>query len=126
LEWRKKGQRDEFMMLASPVNAPDFLLVMPAKRWPGFLLRVEAATNNEKESALMERILAACSFRARLDGFGRLPIPELAAKAAGITDQVWIIGRVEKYELWNPARWEAAMASPDVKRIADILDTVKT
>lgn len=46
----------------------------------------------------------------QVDGQGRIAIPANLREAAGLKDQVRLVGAIDKIELWEPSQWEAAMS----------------
>jgi len=49
-----------------------------------------------------------------LDKAGRVCLPEAMAAAAGIKDEAILVGLLDRFEIWNPARHEKIKASDAV------------
>jgi MraZ protein len=49
-----------------------------------------------------------------VDKAGRICLPEEMARAAGIKDQAILVGLLDRFEIWNPNRYEAVKASDAV------------
>jgi DNA-binding transcriptional regulator/RsmH inhibitor MraZ len=60
-----------------------------------------------------------------MDTYGRLPLPEEAAKGLGIESEAMLVGRMNKFEVWSPSRYAATLANPDAQPIADALKSIK-
>jgi MraZ protein len=46
-----------------------------------------------------------------LDQGGRICLPEEMARAAGIKDEAMFVGLIDRFEIWNPARYENVKAT---------------
>lgn len=55
----------------------------------------------------MQRVLLASTVETRLDGSGRLVLPEEQRELAGIDKEVVLVGVGDRAEVWSPERWEA-------------------
>jgi division/cell wall cluster transcriptional repressor MraZ len=113
IEWRPKGAPTHFYVLRWPIASPECLLVLPPDRWAMFLKKFEELALSPDDSAEAERQLGANMFACTLDQFGRLPLPEPAASGVGITNAAILIGRLQKFEIWNPERRQKTLDQPD-------------
>ncbi|HED65225.1 MAG TPA: division/cell wall cluster transcriptional repressor MraZ [Planctomycetes bacterium] len=55
----------------------------------------------------MQRVFLASTVETRLDGSGRLVLPEEQRELAGIQNEVVLVGVGDRAEVWSPERWEA-------------------
>lgn len=53
------------------------------------------------------RVWASASQQVELDRQGRMPIPPHLREFARLTDDVLVVGVIDRVELWNPAVWDA-------------------
>ena len=60
----------------------------------------------EKATDIVERCIS-CGCEVTLDAQGRLTIPPNLRRRANLTDEVTVIGRGQKMEIWNTAAWLA-------------------
>ncbi|MDH7501885.1 MAG: division/cell wall cluster transcriptional repressor MraZ, partial [Verrucomicrobiota bacterium] len=51
------------------------------------------------------RVLGGSVAWVELDNAGRLALPEHMVSRAGIADEVVLVGRLDKFELWEPKRY---------------------
>ena len=49
-----------------------------------------------------------------MDKGGRICLPEEMARAAGIKDEAVLVGLLDRFEIWNPARYENVKAADAV------------
>ena len=57
------------------------------------------------------------SVQVALDKAGRVCVPDEMASAAGIKDEAVLVGMIDRFEIWNPTRYQQveamdAMLSP--------------
>jgi DNA-binding transcriptional regulator/RsmH inhibitor MraZ len=64
--------------------------------------------------ATLERVLGSISVPLTLDSVGRFCLPEDLAKAVGIGKQAKFVGRMDKFEIWDPKRFEKANAQDEL------------
>jgi MraZ protein len=69
--------------------------------------------NGDRKMAL-KRFIGSESVQAPLDKAGRICLPEGMAQAAGISDQVVLVGLLDRFEIWNPERYEKVKASDTI------------
>jgi MraZ protein len=122
-EWRTRRGDMEFTLIVWPVNIEDYLLVLPPERFAAMLENLRKNSLSNEKVAAFERVLGSTSVRTTLDSVGRLRIPEEFSRAAKIQDEVLFVGRVDKFEIWNPAR-SAASSQSDKQLAAEILKEI--
>lgn len=124
-EWRSKASPKEFIVISWPIDKPEYLLVLPPARWEMLLRNLEGLSLGDEQAALLERHIGANAFKKQVDTYGRLPLPEAQAKAVGIANDAMLIGRMTKFEVWNPAKFSETLTKPDMQRVADAIRSIK-
>ena len=109
-KWRPKDASIVFTVLAWPINGEEFLLVLPPERWRVMLDKLKAKSLNDARVATFERVIASTSAPMTLDRVGRFVLPENLAGLVGIEKETKFVGRLDKFEMWNPERYAQAMA----------------
>ena len=107
--WRPKNKHLVFTVILWPVGGEEFLLVLPPERWRVMLDKLKAKSLQDKRVATLERVIGAASSPLALDNVGRFCLPEHLAKAAGIESEAQFVGRLDKFEIWSPKRYQAAV-----------------
>jgi MraZ protein len=107
-KWRPKDASVVFSVILWPIKVETFLLVLPPARWQVMLDKLKTKSLNDARVAAFERVLGVTSAPLTLDKVGRFNIPEHLARRAGIEREVQFVGRLDKFEMWSPARYEAA------------------
>jgi division/cell wall cluster transcriptional repressor MraZ len=123
-EWRPKGAPTRFTILLWPIHSPQYLLALTPGGWEDFCQQLRALPQSQQDRADLERLLSLHAFFCSMDRFGRLPLPEQAISRVGIEDKAELIGRTNKFEIWNPDRLATALNKPDVKRLAETLEQI--
>src|SRR5688572_5608544 len=108
--WRPKDPSIIFTVLAWPINSEEFLLVLPPERWRVMLDKLKTKSLTDPRVAVFERVIASTSAPMTLDRVGRFVLPENLAKLVGIEKETKFVGRLDKFEMWNPERYARAMA----------------
>ncbi len=70
--------------------------------------------NSDPSKVVLKRFIGSESVQAPLDKTGRICLPEGMARAADITDEVVLVGLLDRFEIWNPDRYEKVRASDAV------------
>ncbi len=122
-KWRPKNGRIQFVVILWPVAVEDYLLVLPPDRWQALLENLKKQSLSNEKVAALERVLGSTSASLELDKFGRLGLPDTFAKQVGIEKEASLIGRFDKFEIWNPAKCEAA-GTADKQTAAEIVNQI--
>jgi|YelNatPaOPRAMG01_1025707.scaffolds.fasta_scaffold01855_5 division/cell wall cluster transcriptional repressor MraZ len=106
--WRPKDRNTVFMAMVWPLHKQECLVVLPPSAWQAVVAKIVAGELSNEEAAILERTVASTSAELRFDRFWRLTLPEPLMTAVGITNQVQFVGRLNKFELWAPDRFQTA------------------
>jgi division/cell wall cluster transcriptional repressor MraZ len=104
-KWRPKSGKTELSVLPWPLGDQQFLLVLPPARWNLLLERLNEMSLSDDEAAVVERVIGGNSARLILDKAGRLCLPEELAAVAGLRKEAMFVGRLNKFEIWEPGRF---------------------
>jgi len=103
-KWRPKD-KVEFTVLLWPIRDPRFLLVLPPERWKLMLNKLQAKSLSDPKVAALERFIGESSVPLTLDRVGRFMLPQEIAEAAGLKSEALFVGRLNKFEIWDPERY---------------------
>lgn len=98
LVWRKKAGQGACLLALPPAAMQD--LMQKLKEMPFADPKAEA----------LRRSLGARSDQVTLDKAGRICLPDKLAAAAGLTEEVLLIGMFDRFQVWDPERYTAASA----------------
>jgi len=90
------------------------LRVLPPKEMAELMAELDAMPNGDRNKTILKRIIGAESTQVTLDKAGRICVPEEMARAAGIEDEATLVGLLDRFEIWDPARYEKVKASDAV------------
>lgn len=103
-KWRPKDKAVLFRVVPWPVNVEDCLLVLPPERWDVMMQKLKTNRMQDKRIAAFERVIGSTSAAMTLDNVWRLALTENLMKAAALEREAVFVGRLDKFEIWNPAR----------------------
>jgi MraZ protein len=83
------------------------LLALPPAEWHGLVQKVKMMPYADPRAQALRRILGTKSDRVSIDKSGRICLPEWMAKAVGIDHEAVLVGLLDRFEIWNPERYEA-------------------
>ena len=102
-KWRAaaKGSQ-EFYVLPDPKNC---LVVLPASAMEKMLERADDISIGEYGRRDVLRVIASRAHGTPCDKQGRVALTTDLLKHAGIDKDAVLIGALNKFEIWSPARW---------------------
>lgn len=90
------------------------LRVLPPKEMAELMADIDAMPNDNPNKVVLKRFIGSESVQVALDKSGRICIPEGMAKAAGVESEAVLVGLLDRFEIWNPERYEKVRASDAV------------
>ena len=72
---------------------------------------MDAMPNSDPSKVPLKRFIGSESVQVTLDKAGRICLPEEMARAAAISDNAVLVGLLDRFEIWNPERYEKVKAS---------------
>ena len=75
---------------------------------------IDAMPNSDPNKVVLKRFIGSESVQVALDKAGRICLPDAMASAAGIKDEAMLVGLLDRFEIWNPERFEKVRASDAV------------
>lgn len=120
-KWRPSNPDIEFTLMEwSTHPAGTYLRVLPPGQMAKMVRDIDEMPNGDPQKPILKRTIGRRSVQAPLDKAGRICLPEEKAKAAGIKDQVVMVGLLDQFEIWSPERF-AVMEDLDNARATDAL-----
>ena len=90
--------------------------------WKAALSQLNTGAFEGTEQRAAQRLFFSHAARIELDGSGRLLIPEMLRKRAGLEKEVVMVGVENRTELWSRERWEKF--SEENLRLLEEIDSV--
>ena len=75
---------------------------------------IDAMPNGDPNKVVLKRFIGSESIQVTVDKAGRITLPEEMARAAAIKENAVLVGLLDRFEIWNPERYEAVKASDAV------------
>ncbi|MBC8002070.1 MAG: hypothetical protein H7X97_05735 [Opitutaceae bacterium] len=104
--WRPAQADVELTLIFWPQHkAGPCLRVLPPKEMAELMADLDRMENSNPNKTVMKRFIGSESVQVTLDKVGRICVPEDKARAAGISDEVVLVGLLDRFEIWNPERY---------------------
>ncbi len=114
-KWRPTTPGTELTLIVWPkYEVGPCLRVLPPKEMAELMQALDAMPNDDKNKTILKRIIGSESVQVTLDKAGRICLPEGMSSAAGIKDEAVLVGLLDRFEIWNPARYEKIKATDAV------------
>jgi MraZ protein len=88
--------------------------VLPAEEMAQLMADIDAMPNGDPNKGVLKRFIGSESVQVTLDKAGRICLPDEMARAAAIKDEVVLVGLLDRFEIWNPDRYENVKAADAV------------
>ncbi len=115
-KWRPaEGQTVQFTVILWPAtaNKGSYLLFLPPEPMQRLMNTITSMPYSDPKADSLRRLLGKNSDTVQVDKAGRICLPEMMAKGAGIDRVAVLIGSWDRFEIWNPERYEATSKVDD-------------
>src|SRR5262245_9854235 len=114
-KWRPAKANVEFTLILWPkAKEGPCLRVLPPEEMAELMRDIDAMPNGDPNKTVLKRFIGSESSQVAVDKGGRICLPEEMAKAAGIGDEALLVGLLDRFEIWNPERYDKVRASDAV------------
>jgi len=111
-KWRPAKPGVEFTLVLWPKSKEGpCLRVLPPREMAELMRDIDAMPNSDPNKVVLKRFIGSESVQVSVDKGGRICLPENMAKAADIKDQAILVGLLDRFEIWNPDRYQKVKAS---------------
>ena len=85
---------------------------------------IDEMPNSDPKKVVLKRIIGSGSAQVTVDRAGRICLPDEMAHEAGLKDEAVLVGLLDRFEIWNPERYEEvqvadAALAPDAFRLME-------
>ena len=122
-KWRPRDANTKFTVIPWPIGAEDRLLVLPPERWREMLSKLKARSLSDPRIEALEQEIAENAAQVVPDKVGRICISEEHANALKISNEAELVGRLDKFEIWEPNA-RAAVRAQNKKLAAEVLKEI--
>ena len=114
-KWRPRQPEVEFTLILWPKSTHGpCLRVLPPEQMAKLMADINSMSNDDPNKVVLKRFIGSESAQVALDKAGRICLPEDMAKAAGITKEAVLVGLLDRFEIWDPARYGAVRGEDQV------------
>ena len=112
--WRPSSSGVELTLILWPQSSEGpCLRVLPPKEMAELMKSIDEMPNGGKKTAL-KRVIGSASVQVVVDKVGRICIPDDMASGSEIKDEAVLVGLLDRFEIWNPERYERVKAADAV------------
>lgn len=114
-KWRPAESNVEFTLIVWPKSKEGpCLRVLPPEEMAKMMRDIQTMPNSDPNKVVLKRFIGSESVQVAVDKAGRICLPDAMASAAGIKDEAILVGLLDRFEIWNPERYEKVRASDAV------------
>jgi MraZ protein len=114
-KWRPSEVEVELTLILWPQsNAGPCLRALPPEQMSSLMDDIDKMPNDNPQKVVLKRFIGSESIQVALDKAGRICLPESMARAAGIGETAMLVGLLDRFEIWNPERYETVRAADAV------------
>lgn len=109
-KWRPTKGEVQLTLILWPKGTVSMacLLALPPVEWTALVQKIKGMPFADPKAEALRRIIGRRSDQLTVDKVGRICLPEEMAKIAGIEREAVLLGLLDRFEIWNPDRFEAA------------------
>ena len=114
-KWRPEKEGTELTLMFWPQHqSGSCLRVLPPAEMAKMKADIDTLANDNPKKGVLKRFIGSKSVQVTLDKAGRICLPEEMAREAAIKDEVVLVGLIDRFEIWNPTRYESVEATDAV------------
>jgi transcriptional regulator MraZ len=114
-KWRPAKSGVEFTLILWPKSKEGpCLRVLPPEEMAQLMKDIDSMANGDPNKVVLKRFIGSESVQVTIDKSGRICLPEGMAREAGIKNEAVLVGLLDRFEIWNPERYEKVRASDAV------------
>ncbi len=114
-KWRPAESGVELTLVLWPKSKEGpCLRVLPPKQMAELMRDLDAMPNSDPNKGVLKRFIGSESVQVTLDKVGRICVPDEMAKAADIKNEAILVGLLDRFEIWSPARYARVQASDQI------------
>jgi len=111
-KWRPQRADLELTLILWPrEGVGSCVRVLPPAQMAKLMQSIDEMPNSDQKKVVLKRIIGSGSAQATVDKAGRICLPDEMAREAGLKDEAMLVGLLDRFEIWSPARYEQVKAS---------------
>ncbi len=114
-KWRPGGPEVELTLMLWPKDGVGpCVRALPPTTMAKLMQSIDEMPNSDPKKVALKRIIGGSSAQATVDKSGRICLPDDMARGAGLTGEVILVGLLDRFEIWNPERYQKVKAADAV------------
>lgn len=114
-KWRPEDDGVELTLMVWPKHDAGICLrVLPPAEMAQLMADIDAMPTGDEKKVFLKRFIGSESVQVTLDKSGRICLPDEMARKAEIKGEAVLVGLLDRFEIWNPARYEKVKAADAV------------
>lgn len=111
-KWRPQKAGVELTVILWPREGVGHCVrVLPPAQMEKLVQSINEMPNSDPKKVVLKRIIGSGSAQVGVDKAGRVCLPDEMAREAGIKDDAVLVGLIDRFEIWNPERYEKVQAA---------------
>jgi len=111
-KWRPQKTGIELTLVLWPrETAGPCIRVLPPMQMSRLMQSIDDMANSDPRKVVLKRLIGSGSAQAGVDKAGRICLPDEMAREAGLKDEAMLVGLLDRFEIWNPERYEKVQAT---------------
>jgi MraZ protein len=111
-KWRPQKAGVELTVILWPREGVGHCVrVLPPAQMDRLMQSIDEMPNNDPKKVVLKRIIGSDSAQASVDKAGRICLPDEMARKAEIRNDAVLVGLLDRFEIWNPERYEQVQAA---------------
>jgi len=111
-KWRPQKAGVELTVILWPREGVGHCVrVLPPAQMGRLMQSIDEMPNSDPKKVVLKRIIGSDSAQASVDKAGRICLPDEMARQSGIKDEATLVGLLDRFEIWNPERYEKVQAA---------------
>jgi len=111
-KWRPQRAAVELTLILWPrEGVGPCVRVLPPAQMAKLVQDIDTMPNSDPKKVVLKRIIGSDSAQASVDKAGRICLPEEMAQVAGIKEEAVLVGLLDRFEIWDPDRYEKVKAA---------------
>ena len=113
-KWRPEQDGTELTLIYWPKHqAGACLRVLPPEQMAKMKADIDAMSNTDPNKVVQKRFIGSGSVQVTLDKAGRICLPDDMARKADVMKEAILVGLLDRFEIWSPARYEQVKAADE-------------
>ncbi len=114
-KWRPSRSGTELTLILWPKSVEGSCVrVLPPEEMAKLKASIDAMPNEDPKKTVLKRFIGSESVQVALDKAGRICLPDGMARQAGIQGEAMLVGLLDRFEIWNPDRYDRVKAADAV------------